>query len=454
MSPPKPDQSPAASATMPSVSKTTLLALSLALAASSAHAVTPSSFKVVPPGRSLIMIGQAPEPAVNADLTSYVKGTNSVPAGFGFFLIMTGDLQRTRQDLATIKEFMDRYPGAPLTLALGYGTQLSLNGLNSAALLAGGYDAELKSIEEWLRSLSIPVFLKPMYEFDRACLTYGPPALYVKAYRYLADRVRKNANNNVALVWHSAGAGYKIEDVCPIERYFPGKAYVDYFATSFFTPGRTDSNYASYMQKMDVLLNKAKKLGLPLMIAESTAMKIGTTSGQASVDWMNDYFDFVEKYDIRIVNYSARQWGKRGGVWSIIGFPDDGRIQSSPEVLATWRQRVSAPRYLATAGPKVFDLLGYKPNPTPLTWSATPEAERDVYWPLCPGSTVGGTAGWCTTPFLPWINAALPPAQAQVAQNLLKAAITPVNTATQPVQQAIKTAVETATGVIKGIFGL
>jgi hypothetical protein len=379
--------------------------LSLAVAmpwvwAQAAHAVMPSGLATVPAGQTLLLTGQAVEPAVYRSMTGYVNGVGQVPAGFSFYLILDGDVLRTRRDLATIQSFMSRYPGTIVHLALGIGPGIAWNGRHSALLLAGRYDAELKSISQWLRSVDHPVFLRPLYEFDRWCNTYGTGTTYQRAYRYMADRLRPVANNNVALVWHSAGPGVRLGGACPLSTFYPGDKYVDYFATSYFTKGPSDT---AFHKELDELLTEARAFGKPLMIGEATASVVGSASGQPSLDWLNNFFDIVEKHDIRAVHYIAAEWSKEGNAWPLISalngglFPPETRVHAEPRFLATWKQRTALPRYVNASGAP--GLLGYQSHPEPLPWAAKPEAERQkTWWPFCPLGTVPGTGGWCLRP--------------------------------------------------------
>lgn len=152
-----------------------LLPAAIGLGAGSvARGNVPDALEVIPPGKSLMFIGQAVEPAVVRSMEDYVTGMNRVPAGFTFYLILSGDVERTRVELQTMRAFMDRYPGTALQLALGYGSELTGNLKESMLLLAGRFDPELQSVADWLKSLEHPVLLRPLYEFDRACGTSDP----------------------------------------------------------------------------------------------------------------------------------------------------------------------------------------------------------------------------------------------------------------------------------------
>lgn len=398
--------------------------------------------RIVPPGKTLLFIGQATEPAVIRSMEDYVQHVGRVPAGFMFYLILSGDVQRTRDELATMQVLLDRHPGTALQLALGYGPELTGNAKESLLLLGGRFDPELQVVAEWLRSFARPVLLRPLYEFDRACATYGPAELYKPAYRYIVDHLRGAGVRNVSYVWQSAGPGFRGDqsgydallgtiasgsdgsadplitqgqavpgvDLCPIASFYPGEGYVDYFALSYWDAGSfrgpvTPEARAAYQDETRRILDEARRLGLPLMIAESTPAFIGTTAGDASLEWMQRYFDLIEEYDIRVVSYIATEWRDEGGVWgsSVFNgfFPPDARVHADPAVLAYWRERTGHARYLQQGDTDIAGLLGVSPTGTMLPWAATPEASRPrMRWPDCPAPLLPGTGGWCL-PVLP-----------------------------------------------------
>ncbi len=372
--------------------------------------------------RTLLFIGQATEPAVIRSMEDYVQHMGEVPAGFVFYLILSGDVRRTRDELTTMQAFMDRFPGAAVQLALGYGPELTGNLKESLYLLAGGFDPELEALAQWLNSLNRPALLRPLYEFDRGCATYGPPEVYKPAYRYIVDSLRNAGVSNARYAWQSAGPGYAIDnggmnallgalsqqlggaldplitglygmafevDTCPIINFYPGDGYVDYFATSYWGDGGvfgqgTDASRDIYQREVRHMFDDARRLGLELMIAESTPAFIGTTSGEASQLWMHDYFDLIEEYDIRVASYIATEWFDEGGNWGSPAFngffPPDARIHADTEVARIWRQRTSSSRYLKDGEADLAALLQLTIEPHDLPWRGTAKVNTWPSW--------------------------------------------------------------------------
>lgn len=396
-------------------------------------------------GKTMLFIGQATEPAVIRSMEDYVDNMGQVPAGFMFYLILSGDVQRTRDELATMQAFMDRYPGTALQLAMGYGPELTGNSKESLYLLAGGFDPELEAVAQWLKSLDRSVLFRPLYEFDRGCATYGPPEVYKPAFRYIVDSLRNAGVTNTRYVWQSAGPGYALDnggmnalvgglsqelggaldplvstlydssfdaDLCPIRNFYPGDGYVDFFAVSYWGDGGvfgqgSEASRAVYQRETRRMFDDALRLDLDLMIAESTPAFIGTTSGQVSRQWMHDYFDLIEEYDIRVVSFIATEWFDEGGNWgspAFAGFfPPDARIHADDEVARIWQQRTSTSRYINEGDADLAALLNVEIDPQPLPWTGTVEPPRPAMrWPNCPPPLLPGTGGWCL-PVIPGI---------------------------------------------------
>ena len=188
---------------------------------------------------------------------------------------------------------------------------------------AGQYDQQLDVLAEWLNGLPVPVHLRVGYEFDLLGGQYGTAEEYKAGYRYIVDHLRAAGVDNVSYVWHSAGAYFRAfdysglsgifssgppapgstdaflqaiaeaqrilagelgvpTDIIPIEQFYPGDGYVDYFGISFWDDaccfGRSsDEGRRIYRKRTRELLTQAQGLGLPITIGEATPAYIGGT---------------------------------------------------------------------------------------------------------------------------------------------------------------------------------
>jgi hypothetical protein len=144
-------------------------------------------------------------------------------------------------------------------------------------------------------------------------------------------------------------------DAQPIADYYPGRSYVDLFGISYWDDaygfGRSsERGRALYRKRTQELLDQAKALGLPAMIAESTPAYIGFDSHADSVTWLRRYFDLIEHNDIRALSLIVPDWPAiDGGYWGQAfwnGFWPDARVQHFADTRAYWFQRLAAPRYV------------------------------------------------------------------------------------------------------------
>ena len=147
------------------------------------------------------------------------------------------------------------------------------------AVVAGEFDANVDRLRHLFAAVEGSVYLRVGYEFDGAWNgAYRNPAHYVAAYRHIADRVRGLADN-VELVWQASAS--PIDDVLDgghedIERWYPGDAYVDWFALSWFM--HPDARPSIPLEDLPLtprelageVLAMARRAGKPVMIAEAS----------------------------------------------------------------------------------------------------------------------------------------------------------------------------------------
>ena len=361
-----------------------LAACAAPAAAGTVHARVPES------GHTLVLVGQDPQSE-----DDYVNGTGGrVPAGFMDYIFLEDSPAAFAQHLAEIQSHADKYPGSALQLGvtMGYSTFWSTITGNpqppgALQVTRGGYDTNIDALATWLRQLDHTVYLRIGYEFDLLGGQWGTPSQYRAAYRYIVGHLRARRVRNALYVWHSAGAYFKTSDsyfpvgllgtmdyspgdqadpllealaqvhvdAQPIRSFYPGRRYVDLFAISYWDDaygfGRSSARArALYRQRTQEILDQAKALGLPLMIGESTPAYIGFDSHADSVEWLKNYFDLIERNDMRALSLIVPDWPKiQGGRWGQPywnGFWPDARIQNYPDARAYWFERLADPRYV------------------------------------------------------------------------------------------------------------
>jgi len=294
--------------------------------------------KFIPPeGKILFVIGQDRD-AIDA----YISDVGIVPAGFMGYTSL--------QDLEGIyapanpgggtqhaQYIIERYPNTVIQIGLFMVGKLD-------GIINGTLDENIYKLGEWIRGVNRPVYLRIGYEFDLPENNYDPKK-YVRAYRHIVDRLKKDKIDNVAYVWHS----YASILSRPITDWYPGDEYVDWFAITYF-----DNRPAGYMDPMVELAAEHKK---PLMIAESTPRGIGTHNEKHAWDrWFQPFFDFVSENNIKAVSYINSNWGEHP-MWKGQGW-QDARIQVDEICKKKWLDEIRKEKYLQSSL-ELYKILGY-----------------------------------------------------------------------------------------------
>ncbi|MEK6893564.1 MAG: glycosyl hydrolase [Nanoarchaeota archaeon] len=157
-------------------------------------------------------------------------------------------------------------------LMIQIGLNLRINGEDKTKEISEGkYDKELKKFAETISEIKNPVFVRIGYEFD-AKERYAPKN-YILAFRYIVSYFRKNNLDNIASVWCSC----PYNGTEPFEPYYPGDEYVDWFGIDVFGVELfKDSKYKPIEEFLKMAIQHKK----PVMIGESSAIKIGIENGE------------------------------------------------------------------------------------------------------------------------------------------------------------------------------
>lgn len=312
-----------------------LLVMTLAGQAADANLESRATF-APPDGEVLVLIGQDLD-SINA----YVEATGTVPAGFMVYTSIQ-ELQGLKQPaeygagVIHAQALMERYPHT--VLQIGLWMVGALDGITR-----GHYNAQIDRFANWLRSVDRPVYLRIGYEFDLPDNGYDPEA-YVRAYRYLVDRLRYRDVSNVAYVWHSFAA----DSVTPLTAWYPGDEYVDWCAVSYFNQGWGD------LESMAAFAREHQK---PLMIAEATPRGISTADEQAWTKWFQECASFIAHAKVKAFSYINTDWEAlrmfQGQGWG------DSRVEANPAVQETWLTTVRNPSYLH-ASLELYDTIDYQ----------------------------------------------------------------------------------------------
>jgi len=170
---------------------------------------------VIPADHTLVVIGQADHKPTE-ELDAFVDSVGQAPAGFMYYFPMD-----SVDSLVSMGEWMtwhlSQYPGAVAQVGVVMGTSKfwsmvdgSPAGPGAAAILRGEYDSQLDALSQWLNTTDHFVYLRLGLEFDLLGGQWSSsPEEFQAAYRYMVDRLRAHGVDNVAYIWHSAGAFFR-----------------------------------------------------------------------------------------------------------------------------------------------------------------------------------------------------------------------------------------------------
>ena len=293
----------------------------------------------IPPDESvLLIIGQDKD-----TIDKYVKANRTVPAGFMVYSSLRygeGIISEPINWGAGTNEpdyLLQKYPDTVLQIGL-----YMVGSLDEA--VHGDFDKNLKKLSLWFKKIKVPVYLRIGYEFDFPDNEYDPPK-YKAAYKHIVDFIRKEGVRNVAFIWHSYGV---VNPGRPISNWYPGDAYVDWVAVSFFEPN---------MESLKTIAKYARGKHKPLMIAEATPFQIGSSQGVKSWDiWFNKLFTFIKEEHVQALCYINSNWEKlpmfQGKGWG------DARVEANTYVKVHWLKETGSPRYLQASN-KLFEKIGF-----------------------------------------------------------------------------------------------
>ncbi len=209
-------------------------------------------------------------------------------------------IPKITQWIEKIKIESKKFPGLMLQIGLKL---LDSEGKDKTGdILKGKYDKDLNEFFRTIKELGNPTFIRIGYEFDKK--GKYDPVRFVKCWKYLVDMYRKEKINNIATVWCAC----PFNGTEPVEKYYPGDDYVDWFGVDVFFPRHfKDNKY----KPVEDFLQLAKKHKKPVMIGESTPAKIGVDKGQKSWDeWFKLYFKWIHAHPIiKAFCYINWNWG-------------------------------------------------------------------------------------------------------------------------------------------------
>lgn len=279
----------------------------------------------------------------------YVDHIDPIPAGFTTYTSLSslqGLTEPTNYGAGDVcaQNILDNPDFSETVLSIGLYLVGQLDDINKGKL-----DENIDRFSEWINRLNRPVFLRIGYEFNLPQNKYDAIS-YKTAFRYIVERMRRNAVHNVAFVWQSEGSGTKNQ----LEKWYPGDAYVDWLG------------YSHFHNKGEGILQMGREKSKPVMIAEATPQGYvlkGKNGDEAWDEWFAPLFQHVEdnKDVIQALCYINVNWDSQP-MWKGQGW-GDSRVQENNFVQSNWLDELSKGRWLFKSD-TLFNLLQYQSTAT------------------------------------------------------------------------------------------
>ncbi len=172
-------------------------------------------------------------------------------------------------------------------------------------ILNGDMDKRLDAFAKGAAKYDGPVFLSFGHEMNTDEHPWGGKAdLYVKAYRYVHDRIARYAPN-VTWVWNPAIDN----NTADMERYYPGDQYVDWAGISFFH--HAGDSIDGLVEVIDKTVAALKKHGKPIMIS-----RFGSSAG-----------DMEKAQFFAALTPKFKEWGVEGFIYfNFYELSEDGTV--------------------------------------------------------------------------------------------------------------------------------
>jgi hypothetical protein len=238
------------------------------------------------------------------------------------------------------------------------GLAMTVDGTPSAHyeqdVAAGLYDDKITMFIDGLQSLAIPAYVRIGYEFNGTDWNGYSTTTYKNAFIRITNMIRARGLE-VATVWDLA-----MDGVMNFQDYYPGDAYVDWWAINLFSASHlTDANAYKF-------LDSASYHNKPVMIGETTPRYVGVLNGQQSWDqWFAPFFALIHTYpEIKAFCYINWNWSQYPQ-WSTWG---DARLEENAIVGGNFADEMDSLQYLHAATESAFrKSLGSSDNLAPIS---------------------------------------------------------------------------------------
>lgn len=224
----------------------------------------------------------------------------------------------------------------------------------SQAIAAGEHDEAIAKLSQWLKAFKRPVFLRVGFEYDYTPNNYGTPEEYIKAYRYIVDKLRADKLTNIAYVWQAEGAYSSTA-------FWPGEDYVDWVSFSAFSRGKKPPQDYTETSMFKI----AEKHDKPIFIAEVAMSQIRIEKAPGRHIW-RQYFSswltmFYEHPRIKAIGWINQDWETQR-LWDDIPVWENTntRLQDNGFIKKKWTEEFDKPQWINPSKEDVFKAVGYR----------------------------------------------------------------------------------------------
>jgi Concanavalin A-like lectin/glucanases superfamily/Purple acid Phosphatase, N-terminal domain/Dockerin type I domain/Glycosyl hydrolase family 26 len=225
----------------------------------------------------------------------------------------------------------------------------------------GQYDSNLNYLFTSLKGLNIPIYFRLGFEVNGCSWNLYSATSYQNGFIHVTNLLRSsNLNSSAATVWTivpSCSSNYM--------NWYPGDQYVDWWGIDLYPVNELS------MATTQNFLSDANIHGKPVMIPESSAIKLGSVSGQQRWDaWYKPFFELIHNNPgIKAFTYENTNWSKYPVTWPGWG---NAQIGSDSVITILYAQEMASPLYLhASTQQSFFDSLSSTDTTAPIISSVT-----------------------------------------------------------------------------------
>ncbi|MCC1496483.1 glycosyl hydrolase [Alcanivorax sp. 1008] len=252
----------------------------------------------------------------------------------------------------------ERYSNTALHLSLG------IQNVNRQ-VAEGKFDAAIDKLADYIKRLDRPVYLRIGYEFDNLGHGNLSPYWFRKAWQRIVSRLWANGATNFATVYASMfNEKTVLATPWSYRDYYPGDIYVDWVGFSWWGGSTPDPQKG--------MMEFARNLGKPVMIAESTPMfaKLDNPNLNAQYwlkNWYQPYFKFINDNSdmVKSFHYISADWTLDRDTFCDPLMPvywpfcdKNSQVHKNESIRESWTAELGRGNYLH-ADDQLFYRLGY-----------------------------------------------------------------------------------------------